>query len=196
MRDDDVRNTLNGDDSSDDSSCEFTTRCPRSDTSVYRTPRLTPFNTDSDSEFSKSSCEKETDSSAREDRRREGERKLKRVHIARTGSSSIVRCIPFDETDAVGNTRYDVSPVSSDENATASGETPRDKVSRIRTRGISRAQKLLHSISPVKHRKRQRQREALEQVRDIKRRQDRILSDMSVVLSNLESLRVSRREDA
>jgi len=194
MRDDDVRNTLNGDDSSDDSSCEFTTRCPRSDTSVYRTPRLTPFSTDS--EFSKSSCEKETDSSAREDRRA-GERKLKRVHIARTGSSSTVRCIPFDETDAVGNTRYGVSPVSSDENATASGgETPRDKVSRIRTRGISRAEKLLHTISPVKHRKRQRQREALEQVRDIKRRQDRILSDMSVVLSNLESLRVSRREDA
>ena len=194
MRDDDVRNTLNGDDSSEDSSCEFTTRCPRSDTSVYRTPRLTPFSTDS--EFSRSSCEKETVLTAREDRR-EGERKLKRVHIARTGSSSTVRCIPFDETDAVGNTRYDVSPVSSDENASASsGETPRDKVSRIQTRGVSRALKLLHAISPVKHRKRQRQREALEQVRDIKRRQDRILSDMSVVLSNLESLRVSRREDA
>ena len=190
MRDDDVRNTLNGEDSSDDGSVEsFTTRCPRSDASVYRTP-LSHFSPDS--EFSKSSSEKETYSFARQDRHGRP-----RVHITRVGSSPTVRCIPFDETSVVGNARYDVSPVSCDENATASGdETPRDKVRKIRKRGISRAEKLLHAVSPVKHRKRQRQREALEQVHDIKRRQDRILEDMSVVLSNLESLHLSRREGA
>ena len=106
MRDDDVRNTLNGEDSSDDGSVEsFTTRCPRSDASVYRTP-LSHFSPDS--EFSKSSSEKETYSFARQDRHGRP-----RVHITRVGSSTTVRCIPFDETSVVGNARYDVSPVSS-----------------------------------------------------------------------------------
>ena len=56
MRDDDVRNTLNGEDSSDDGSVERSfAGCPRSGASVYRTP-LSHFSPDS--EFSKSSSKK------------------------------------------------------------------------------------------------------------------------------------------
>jgi len=67
-------------------------------------------------------------------------------------------------------------------------QSPKDELRRLKRRGAERAERLLHSVSPVRL---SRKRQALEQVEEIRRRQDKVIDDMGVLLAKMHSLKVA-----
>jgi hypothetical protein len=77
---------------------------------------------------------------------------------------------------------------ASSEDDNDENESPKDELRRIKRRGAERAERLLHSVSPVRL---SRKRQALEQVEEIRRRQDKVIDDMGVLLAKMHSLKVA-----
>ena len=72
-------------------------------------------------------------------------------------------------------------------------ESPKDELRRLKRRGAERAERLLHSVSPVRL---SRKRQALEQVEEIRRRQDKVINDMGVLLEKMHSLKVASSQSS
>ena len=72
-------------------------------------------------------------------------------------------------------------------------ESPKDELRRLKHRGAERAERLLHSVSPVRL---SRKRQALEQVEEIRRRQDKVINDMGVLLEKMHSLKVASSQSS